>query len=91
MTDLHQCETLFPPGTPVCVRQSVDRRGRNVRTELVGVVEEWEKKPTGSWYAHGQYCRYWLHRLKLRKTDGELTLIKIDDHTEIAKLEAAGT
>ncbi|MGB0716085.1 MAG: hypothetical protein ACPGXK_09420 [Phycisphaerae bacterium] len=91
MTDLQQCENLFPSGTPVCVKQAVDRRGRIVQTEVVGVVEDWEKKPTGSWYAHGQYCKYWLYRLKLRKPDGELSLIKIDDDTEIAKLESSSS
>lgn len=52
----------------------------------------WERRPTESWYAHGKTPvgaegpKLWLNRLRLRKVDGELTLIVIDDATEIAKL-----
>jgi len=82
-------DKIFPPGTPVCVKQTITYRGRPVDTEVVGVVEFWEDLPTGSWYAHGKHDRLWLKRLKLRKLDGEVTLLVIDDRTEIAKLEAA--
>lgn len=85
----------FPPGTPVCVKQTVERRSESYVAETVGVVEAWEEKPTGSWYAHGKddsrgllAGKLWLARLMLRKADGELTLIVVDDTTEIAKLEA---
>ena len=93
-------DAQFPKGTPVCIRQSVRRRqgraapGDDFTCEVVGVVESWEKQPTGSWHAHGQTPvgaegpKLWLDRLMLRKLDGELTLIVIDDATEIAKLEA---
>lgn len=82
-------EEQFPPGTPVCVRQIIERQGRSYETEVVGVVESWATESTGSWYAHGKDDKLWLHRLKLRKADGELTLVVIDDDTEIAKIEAA--
>lgn len=81
-------ESQFPPGTPVCVKETVDRRGQSYEAQVVGVVEAWEELPTGSWYAHGKDNRLWLKRLKLRKVDGEVTLLVIDDRTEIAKLEA---
>lgn len=87
-------ESLFPPGTPVRVVQSTvhrDRRG-GVRTReavVVGVVESWERCPTGSWYAHGKNDKLWLDRLLLRKIDGEIALLVIDDGTRIAKLESA--
>lgn len=79
--------STFPPGTPVCVRQVVERRVRSITSEVVGVVEAWEELPTGSWFAHGKNDKLWLMRLKLRKLDGELTLLVIDDRTEIARLE----
>ncbi len=82
-------ESLFPPGTPVCVRQTVRRREQSYQAEVVGVVEAWEDLPTGSWHAHGRNDKLWLKRLKLRKADGELTLLVIDDSTEIARLQAA--
>jgi len=87
-------ESLFPPGTPVRVVQSTVHRARRggVRTRdavVVGVVESWQHRPTGSWYAHGKNDKLWLERLRLRKVDGEVALLVIDDGTRIAKLERA--
>lgn len=79
----------FPPGTPVRIRQTVDFYCDSVTKETVGVVESWEDQPTGSWHAHGKDNKLWLTRLKLRKEDGEQTLLIMDQHTTIAKLEAA--
>jgi hypothetical protein len=59
--------------------------------EVVGAVEAWEDRPTGSWHAHGKYDKLWLRRLKLRKADGEITLLVIDDATRIARIEAAAS
>ena len=82
-------DTDFPVGTPVCVKQTIALRDRSFETEVVGVVEAWDHQPTGSWYAHGKDDKLWLKRLKLKKADGEISLLNIDDHTRIAKLEAA--
>lgn len=82
-------ESEFPPGTPVRIRQITWRRGGALEAEVVGVVEQWEALPTGSWYAHGKKDKLWLKRLMLRKVDGERALVVIDDGTHIAKLEAA--
>ena len=83
-------EAEFPPGTPVRVRQVTIRRGQSLEAVVIGVVVEWESVPTGSWYVHGRKDRLWLDRLKLRKADGEESLLVIDDSTEITKLEPAG-
>ena len=89
-------ETLFPPGTSVRVRQTVRRRSQSYEAEVVGVVEAWEQLPTGSWHAHGKpgvpgshESRLWLKRLKLRKLDGEMSYLVIDNGTTIAKLAPA--
>ena len=97
--------SLFPPGTPVCVKQVVNRRDNSYEVEVVGVVESWEDAPTGSWHAFGRSQppgsapsvakaedgKLWLRRLKLRKADGEVVFLVIDDSTEIAKLTASTT
>ncbi len=84
-------DAQFPPGTPVCVRQIVEQRVQDIETEVVGVVEAWVDEPTGSWHAHGKQHKLWLKRLKLRKADGELVLLVVDDGTSIAKLEPRST
>ena len=95
--------SLFPPGTPVCIKQVVKRRDDSYEVEVVGVVESWEDAPTGSWHAFGRSKssgfapsvanpsggKLWLRRLKLRKADGEMVFLVIDDGTEIAKLAAS--
>jgi len=81
-------EELFPAGTPVRVLQTTQRRGTSYESQVVGVVESWDNRPTGSWHAHGKNDKLWLSRLKLRKADGEITLLVIDDATSIAKLES---
>jgi hypothetical protein len=82
-------ESHFPPGTPVRVKQAIRRRGEPTEIEIVGVIEAWEERPTGSWYVHGKNDKLWLHRLRLRKVDGELTCLVIDENTTIARLERA--
>lgn len=84
-------ESQFPPGTPVCVRQTIERRIQDIETEVVGVIEAWTDEPTGAWHAHGKQHKLWLKRLKLRKSDGELVLLVVDDGTSIAKLEPRST
>jgi hypothetical protein len=84
---LFNCETTFAPGTPVCVTETTFRRGQTIRTQVVGVVDAWESLPTGSWFAHGKKDKLWLKRLRLRKADGEITLLVMDDGAAIAKRE----
>jgi len=87
MTPLPEID--FPPGTPVRVTQQTERRGLPISTQVVGVVEDWEELPTGSWYVDGRNDKLWLKRLRLRKVDGEQTLLVVDDSTSIARLEPA--
>lgn len=89
-------ETSFPPGTSVRVRQTVRRRSESYEAEVIGVVEAWEQLPTGSWHAHGRpgvpgshESKLWLKRLKLRKSDGEISYLVVDDSTAIARLASA--
>ena len=82
-------EAAFPPGTPVHVSETTIRRDESIETRVIGVVEAWEDMPTGSWFARGKDDRLWLKRLRLRKADGEVSLLVVDDGTLIAKLGAA--
>ena len=82
-------ESAFPPGTPVHVSETTIRRDESIETRVIGVVVAWEDMPTGSWFARGKDDRLWLKRLRLRKADGEVSLLVVDDRTLITKLVAA--
>jgi hypothetical protein len=79
----------LPEGTPVLVIQRIHQTDTSYAAETAGVIESWQEEPTGAWYAHGRKGKLWILRLRLRKADGELTTLTIDDQTRIYPLEAA--
>jgi hypothetical protein len=86
----------FPEGTPVIVKEeSRTGRGVFVSSEIVGTVIAWRHEATGAWYAKNgdpntpnTAGHLQLLRLSLRKVDGEMTDLVIDDHSSIAELKA---
>ena len=52
---------------------------RQWTTQVQGTIISCEAEPTGSWFAHGKNKRVWLLRLRLKKDDGELTTLNLDD------------
>lgn len=75
--------TTLEPGIRVKVTQAIRRREDEWSTEVEGVVVKHETKQTGSWFAHAHKHRLWLNRLTLRKDDGELVRLNIDDRTTV--------
>ena len=73
----------IPAGTRVRVEQRVVQRDEEWLTTVEGQVMSHDMEPTGSWYAHGYKDRLWLPRLRLRKDDGEVTTLNLDDHTRV--------
>lgn len=83
--DLHELK----PGQRVRVRQTIDRREGDWRSEVVGTVVEVAMRPTGSWFAHGHDNKFWLHRIVLQKPNGELSTLTVDQWTRIEPLDGA--
>jgi hypothetical protein len=76
----------YRPGSKVRVIQQVprqDRGGGTLATEVVGTVVRAEQMKTGSWYAHGKNDRLWLDRLVLKKADGEVVFLNLDQYTKV--------
>jgi hypothetical protein len=71
------------PGIKVTVTQQIAARHYALASDVRGTVVSFEQKPTGSWYAHSKNDKLWLDRLTLRKTDGELITLSLDDYTHI--------
>lgn len=76
------------PGLKVKVTQQVAARHYSLPTVVTGTIVEYNQKQTGSWFAHSKNDKLWLDRLQLKKDDGELTTLNLDDYTHI-ELEGA--
>ena len=79
----------LPKGTRVRVVQRIHQTDPSYNAETTGVIESWGGEPTGAWYAHGRNGKLWLERLRVRKADGEIRVVVIDDQTRIHPIEAA--
>ena len=71
------------PGIMVKVTQQIAARNYTWTKDVVGEVVSFEQKQTGSWYAHSKDDKLWLDRLVLKKADGEITTLNLDDYTHI--------
>lgn len=73
-------------GVRVRVVQQVPRQalgGGSMSTSVVGTVVRYEQMKTGSWYAHGKDDKLWLDRLVLRKDDGEVVYLNLDQYSAV--------
>jgi hypothetical protein len=71
------------PGVRVKVIQQIPARHYALTSEVLGTVEQYEQKQTGSWYAHSKDDKLWLDRLLIREADGELTTLNLDDYSHV--------
>jgi hypothetical protein len=74
------------PGQRIRVFQEIDRREGNWKHETIGTVLSVKAEQTGSWHASGKGGKLWLNRIRLRKDDGELTTIVVDQYTRLELL-----
>jgi hypothetical protein len=75
--------TQLKPGARVKVTQQIAGRYYAWPTEIVGTVVSYDQRPTGSWYAHSKDDKLWLDRLTIRKADGEITTLNLDDYSNV--------
>jgi len=71
------------PGARVKVTQQIAGRDYTWTSDVLGIVVSYEQKQTGSWFAHSRDDKLWLDRLTLRKEDGELTTLVLDEYSHI--------
>ena len=77
------------PGAKVRITQQIAARHYTLPAVIEGTIISYSQKPTGSWFAHGRDDKLWLDRVQLRKADGEITVLNLDDYTNIELLEPA--
>jgi len=80
---------LLPQGAAVRVVEGIHQSDASYKAETAGVIEAWDEEPAGAWFANGRNRKLWLKRLKLRKADGELSVLTIDDQAEIHVIAAS--
>jgi hypothetical protein len=78
--------TQLLPGAKVKVTQQIAARDYALTSDVIGTVLRFEQKQTGSWYAHSKNDKLWLDRLLVRKEDGELTTLNLDDYSHVQVL-----
>ena len=73
------------PGARVSVLQQFGHRdpAKAWTNHITGTILEYMQKPTGSWFAHSKNDKLWLDRLKIRRDDGELMTLNLDDYSHI--------
>ena len=77
----------IPPGTQVRVKQVIERRAGAHSTVIEGEVVSHDLEPTGAWYAHGKNGKLWLARLRIKKPDGEISVLNLDSNSIITILK----
>lgn len=79
----------YPPGTRVRVTQKVRVGHRRWTTQVEGVVELEGFRPVGGVEMGGRasYCHQ--PALRLRRDDGEVTVVALDDDTQIQTVSNA--
>ncbi|HTW95176.1 MAG TPA: hypothetical protein VMD30_10305 [Tepidisphaeraceae bacterium] len=71
------------PGARVRVIQQIAGRDYSWSSDVRGTVIDYEQEQTGSWYAHSRDDKLWLDRLTLRKDDGEITKLNLDEYSVV--------
>jgi hypothetical protein len=71
------------PGAKVKVTQQIAARHYAWPTQVRGTVVDYSQQETGSWFAHSRDDKLWLDRLTLRKDDGEITTLNLDNFSHV--------
>ena len=82
-----QSSFSISPGRRIRITQEIQARHYSFAAPVEGTVVRVERRPTGSWFAHGVDDKLWLDRIVLRKADGEISTISLDEHTSIIALD----
>lgn len=78
--------TDYQPGKRVRVTQQLPQRDKTWSSAVEGVITRYRQARTGSWFAHAKDDRLWLDRLEVRKDDGELVVLNLDQFSVIEPL-----
>ncbi|MEO1585259.1 MAG: hypothetical protein AAFR96_11905 [Planctomycetota bacterium] len=70
-------------GQVVRVVQQIPRLSGPQVAVVEGEVVSFGFGKTGSWFAHSKDKKLWVERLELKKADGELVMLNLDQYTRV--------
>ena len=85
-----QLRLKLVPGARVKITQQIPARHYAWSSDVRGTIVEFQQHETGSWFAHSKNDKLWLDRLLIRKDDGEITSLNLDDYSRV-EIEAPST
>jgi hypothetical protein len=80
----------YAPGTRVRVTQAVRVGHRRWTTQVEGVVEEEGYRPVGGTEMGGKSTYVFQPTLRLRRDDGEVTVVALDDDSQVQAVGGGG-
>lgn len=78
--------SAYSVGQKVRVTQQIPRQSGALSATVDGVIQRFGQQKTGSWFAHSKDDKFWLDRLELKKADGELVVLNLDQFSRIEML-----
>ncbi|MAY75646.1 MAG: hypothetical protein CMJ31_13205 [Phycisphaerae bacterium] len=76
-------EFPYKPGDRVRIVQQVPRLTGTLTTRVEGEIVTFGQSKTGSWFAHSKDKKLWLDRVEIRKDDGELVVVNLDQYSRV--------
>ena len=73
-------------GQRVRVTQQIPFAQKTQTTVIEGEVLRAGQQKTGSWFAHSRDKKLWLDRLELRRDDGEIVHLNLDQYSKVEVL-----
>lgn len=80
---MNQAAQNYTIGSKVRVTQALSRGDTFSPFTVEGEILRMGQQKTGSWFAHARDKKLWLDRLELRKDDGELVSVNLDEHSVV--------
>lgn len=74
-------------GQRVRVTKQMPRLTGALMTTFEGTVQRVGQQKTGSWFAHSKDKKLWLDRLELRKDDGEIVVVNLDQYAVVERAD----
>ena len=77
----------YTKGQKLKITQQVPRLAREgggtISATVEGTVVACEQRKTGSWFAHAKDHNLWHDSVTLKKADGELVVVNLDQHSHV--------